>query len=536
MIPSRIHARHNQSAQYVNTNTRAAQLGRPRANMPSLGLQSSATHTATAVNAHRMLDNLQRQISNPRSGSAQQSRDKQMQNICNEALSDFSFDVGENPFNKPLNAPLGFPRFVLFTAMQLTRGNDDPVLKFMTPPPIDPLARPEVKGGDVQVHLRCLRVDFEKPKTSWQQAWPFPATCRVNGNNIALNQAQRYTNGKLAGRDSATNITPYLRKYKPAGPNVNNMIVLRRQMNSASASSGQYVLLAQQVLVRSHETMTKSVFEASEKYWNEYRRTQIEKGNINENTSEFEMARKGVMLFLTDPDGLTVSSMKVSLRCPLGLTRIKTPVKGKRCQHVQCFDLDNFLEYSRRSSKFECPVCNKATAQPAMLVVSPYIEHALKEHLDCDEVEIFADGTMVQVERKMTGVASDDEEDSKVDGIKSSSGKQRPKPSPAKTCEVVDLTLDSDDESPAVVSSSGPGSRAGTPGQGQSRANGVHTAQNAIHDNEMGDPDMVFSFSVDDYAWGDVSEAGNGSRVQHLSTANGDKENWPCDVIAIDSD
>ncbi|PXF41086.1 Zinc finger MIZ domain-containing protein 1 [Gracilariopsis chorda] len=258
--------------------------------------------------------------------------------------------------------------------VQLSRGVQDPVLRFLTPPPADPVSRPEVKGGDVQVHLRCLRVEFQKPKSAWQQAWPFPTQCRVNGNIVTLNQAQRYTNGKLAGRDAATNITPYLRKRKPAGPNVQNMVVLRTQSNSATAASGQFVLIAQEILVLSHETMTSSVFEASEKYWNDYRQTQIEKGDITKDTSAFEMAKKGIMQFLTDPEGLFVSSMKVSLRGLLALTWIKTPVKGKRWQHVQCFDLDNYLEYPGRSSKFECPVCNKPTAQPSMLVISPYIE------------------------------------------------------------------------------------------------------------------------------------------------------------------
>lgn len=95
------------------------------------------------------------------------------------------------------------------------------------------------------------------------------------------------------------------------------------------------------------------------------------------------MARQGVVQFLTDPDGLTVSSMKVSLRCPLALTRITAPAKGKRCHHQQCFDLENFLEYWR-SSKFECPVCNKNTAYPSMLVVLLYIETALEKYKECD--------------------------------------------------------------------------------------------------------------------------------------------------------
>jgi hypothetical protein len=105
-------------------------------------------------------------------------------------------------------------------------------------------------------------------------------------------------------------------------------------------------------------------------------------------------------------DGVTSSSMKVSLRCPLMLTRINIPVKGRRCSHVQCFDLDYYLMYARRSSKFLCPVCNKPNARPSDLVVSPYIQKALNL-FDCDEVEISADGSLSSVAHQRSGVRSD---------------------------------------------------------------------------------------------------------------------------------
>lgn len=539
MIPHRIDARWN-GAQVLHANAQQhVSSNHPRGNMPSLGSHSSAAAANGTFDPHRMINNLHRQISNVgRTSTPNQTRDKQMQSLCNEALTGYAFDVGENPFNKPLNAPLGYPRYIVFTGMQLSRGVQDPILRFLTPPPADPVSRPEVKGGDVQVHLRCLRVEFEKPKSAWQQAWPFPAQCRVNGNIVTLNQAQRYTNGKLAGRDAATNITPYLRKYKPAGPNVQNTVVLRRQPNGATAASGQFVLIAQEILVLSHETMTKSVFEASEKYWNEYRQTQIEKGVITKDESEFEMAKKGVMQFLTDPEGLTVSSMKVSLRCPLALTRIKTPVKGKRCQHVQCFDLDNYLEYTRRSSKFECPVCNKPTAQPAMLVISPYITHALSEHQDCDEVEISADGSMVRVEPMKTGVASDDEDDDMEPKETKDMATSRHRSSAPKACEVVDLTLDSDDEIPPAGAANARCQQGQTLAQTTNLANALSVTPNvdpivAVENDAQVDQDLVFTFRSGDYNWGEQAEAANGVRIP---TDNTDKDNWECEVIALDSD
>lgn len=492
----------------------------------------------------------------------QQNRNKQMQLLCHELLQGYDFDVGENPFNTPLNRPLGVEQhFVFFNSMQLSRGNCDPVLKFFTPPPIDPKVRPIIKGGDVQIHIRCLIVDANKPKTEWRQAWPFPATCRVNGHNVTLNQAQRYTNGKLAGRDAATNITPCLRKYKSSGSSEKNRVTLKRQVSNATAATGQYVLFAQEVLVLSHKTMTKRVVESSEKYWVEHRKSLEVQGTISPISTKFEMAQQGVVQFLRDSDGLSVSCMKVSLRCPLALTRISIPVKGKRCHHVQCFDLDNFLEYARRSSKFECPVCNKATCDPSALVISPYIEHALDKFKDCDEVEIFQDGSMVKVERKHTGVASDDENEDDVKGKANGRLNKAHAPSRAPNMDVVDLTLDSDDDLNLPVPNptrSPPNDNEGTSdgciegikndeigkGDGINEGNVTptredpHALQPFGTDIQAIDQDVDFSFRADFGNWGDGTSQGaddptHGSRQYQTSNQ---REGWACDVIAIDSD
>lgn len=528
-----------------------------RASMPTLAPQTATSMPPPAVPATNgsappgsLLNNLARQIqSESRSPTATANRSRQVRDLCQEMLEGYSFLVAETPFNRPMNPPLGSRRYVFFTSVQLSRGLD-PSLSFPTPIPITPDKRPVVAEGDLQIHIRCLRVEVEKARTEWKQAWPFPASCRVNGNNVQLNQAQRYTNGKLAGKDSATNITPYLRKPKQSGGSELNRVVLRRQNSTASAAAGQYIFFAQEILVISHESMSKSVTEASEKYWLDYRKGWEKKG-FPASASKFEMAQHGVIQFLTDPDGLTVSSMKVSLRCPLALTRIATPVKGRKCQHVQCFDLSNFLEYSRRSSKFDCPVCNKPTASPANLIVSPYIEHALEKYKECDEVEIFQDGAMVPVERKQTGVASDDDEEGAVPNGSNGTvpkGSKAASSAAAKVPEVVDLTLDSDDDnSPAVGPS--PNSLRHIPLPSAT----VATAQTAelVGPDSTGaqgpgssaigslEQDMDFTFRSDFVPWGDavqsVDELSNGGGLCLPNSAN-TRPDLTCDVIAIDSD
>lgn len=570
---------------YRTQGSGASRLPTPRSNMPNL----APNPNSTGLHGDSLLQYLGRQL-NPTSNarqppilsqtypngprarlSAAEVRGRQVRDSAHELLRGYSFKDGENPFNEPMNPPLGNSQnYAIFTSVQLSRGNSDPVLMFPTPSPIDLKKRPEIAGGDLQIHLRCLRIEPKKPKSEWKQFWPFPASCRVNGHAVALNQAQRYTNGKLAGIDTATNITPFLRKYK-SSMSENNRVTLRRQTSTATPASGQFVLFAQEILVYTRETMTKNVHSGSERYWADHRRALEEKGIISHSTSKYEMARLGVVEFLRDPDGLTVSSMKVSLRCPLALTRITTPVKGKRCHHVQCFDLENFLEYSRRSSKFECPVCNKNTAYPSMLVISPYIEYALEKYTDCDEVEISQDGSMVPVERKQTGVASDDdEEDMSKSRVSGGTGSTQCGSKPA---EVVDLTLDSDDDEEAtaqpsnvaadlvMADSSVPDMPVATDhassGDQHIFSSGEEyecdqnmtvqsneQEQGATNDATGLDQEIDFTFRSDFVPWEDTGPASEDVgtvplplRIQPQTSSSGNpRENWPIDVIAIDSD
>ncbi|XP_042480720.1 E4 SUMO-protein ligase PIAL2-like isoform X2 [Macadamia integrifolia] len=51
---------------------------------------------------------------------------------------------------------------------------------------------------------------------------------------------------------------------------------------------------------------------------------------------------------------------RISLKCPISHTRIRTPVKGHLCKHHQCFDYDNFLEINSRRPSWRCIHCNRS--------------------------------------------------------------------------------------------------------------------------------------------------------------------------------
>eukprot|EP00172_Hildenbrandia_rubra_P001513 Plantae.Rhodophyta-Hildenbrandia_rubra.ctg2078.p1 GENE.Plantae.Rhodophyta-Hildenbrandia_rubra.ctg2078~~Plantae.Rhodophyta-Hildenbrandia_rubra.ctg2078.p1 ORF type:complete len:1120 (-),score=225.88 Plantae.Rhodophyta-Hildenbrandia_rubra.ctg2078:1264-4623(-) len=377
-------------------------------------------------------------------------------------LPEFDFMVSENPFNVPVNKPLGSPMYALFNSGALDRGRE-PSLSFATPQ-----TRKAEGGSRIQVQLRCLRVEKGKTPAEWKQFWPFPCYARVNGNYVGLKQAQRFTNGKLAGIDMATNISPHLNSNRRQA--IPNKVILKRTMTSSTSTSGSFVLFAQEVLVKSSADMVKEVVDRSRGYWEQVGQRQQRNplnSNANKSLQGFDVAKQEVASFMT-AGGMEIENMKVSLRCPLSLTRIDCPVKGKNCSHVQCFDLKTFLEFSRKSSKFECPVCNKKTASPDVLVVHPYIERALELFKENDEILVLTDASMTGVEPQApSGVASDDSDDSDEEGnstprdVKKQGKRTGDKtPSSRKTAsfDVVDLTLDSsDDEAPAPASAPAPG-------------------------------------------------------------------------------
>lgn len=491
------------------------------------------------------------------SGATQRNPTKRPKNLP-EMLRNEGFMVAENPFNVPLGSPLGNPHVAWFTAADLTQGRD-PFLRFVSPPPPPDLSDVTRKGS-IEVHLRCLLMNANMPVSQWKQSWPFPTAAKINNTGVQLSQAQRYTNGKLAGIDRATNISQYLHT-KTSGMNV---VTLRRQTSTASSATGTFILFAQQVLVQSTATMERMVKENTKKYWAEQRRMRVAAG-VDENVSNFELARLNVVDCMNSNDEIAVDSMKVGLRCPLSIIPISTPVKSSECDHVQCFDLRSFLSNARHTSKFNCPVCNKQMVHPSSLIICPYLEHALEEHKGSDDVEIFADGSMTPVAVRKSGVSSDTEDDEADQ--KSALQKQiAANGGKAKAMAVVDLTLDSDEEDAGAEEESAPVPQEGntaTADESNQVAGGAAQEENDWNEPEQEEGHINFAVTFGDdeatpfqHGWGDYSEhdsslagesPGRGTAVpapMNVSTPNGmlsdglsgSHSNSQANIIVIDSD
>ncbi|GAA97922.1 uncharacterized protein L969DRAFT_96300 [Mixia osmundae IAM 14324] len=178
-----------------------------------------------------------------------------------------------------------------------------------------------------------------------------------------------------------------------------------------------------------------------------------------------------------NPDVVMKSTL--SMKDPLSFMRIKTPCRGRRCTHLQCFDAETFLTIMEQTPTFQCPVCNKVTDVDDMFVDEYFDEvmHAVPEKVET--VVVYPDakwesedlkyGTTVEVLAKQAELAAaaaraplkavaevisleDDSDDTEsvYDAASSGlNGHSPAKPAPTKLAAVIDLTLSSDEGEPS---------------------------------------------------------------------------------------
>ncbi|XP_063304617.1 zinc finger MIZ domain-containing protein 2 isoform X1 [Pelobates fuscus] len=91
-------------------------------------------------------------------------------------------------------------------------------------------------------------------------------------------------------------------------------------------------------------------------------------------------------------DGVEQTAIKVSLKCPITFRRIQLPARGHDCRHIQCFDLESYLQLNCERGTWRCPVCNK-TALLEGLEVDQYMLGTLLYIQSSDYEEITIDPT-----------------------------------------------------------------------------------------------------------------------------------------------
>ena len=58
-----------------------------------------------------------------------------------------------------------------------------------------------------------------------------------------------------------------------------------------------------------------------------------------------------------DGEGVEQTAIKITLKCPITFKRITLPARGHDCKHIQCFDLESYLQMNCEKGCWRCPVC-----------------------------------------------------------------------------------------------------------------------------------------------------------------------------------
>jgi len=146
-----------------------------------------------------------------------------------------------------------------------------------------------------------------------------------------------------------------------------------------------------------------------------------------------------------DDDTEVIKSNIYSLLCKVSMSAIQTPVRGKNCKHIQCFDLRNYLlsNSTVSGSRWRCVVCEDFVPMQD-LMIDGFMSKILNDfgqdvNASRDKVEICMDGTYklldanrLRYQQKRSSSSNDD------------SSAKRAK-TEEKATEIIDILDDDDD-------------------------------------------------------------------------------------------
>ncbi|CAJ0963826.1 unnamed protein product, partial [Mesorhabditis belari] len=114
-----------------------------------------------------------------------------------------------------------------------------------------------------------------------------------------------------------------------------------------------------------------------------------------------------------DEDGICLEQIKASVKCPLTRTRLSTPIRCRDCDHLQCYDLENYIQMNEKKPTWKCPVCSHPAPYERLLIDEYFVKVLNETSKDVDEVELLRDGGWKVIFEEAFALSSDDDEDVK---------------------------------------------------------------------------------------------------------------------------
>ncbi|KAL4570735.1 hypothetical protein LXL04_026396 [Taraxacum kok-saghyz] len=84
---------------------------------------------------------------------------------------------------------------------------------------------------------------------------------------------------------------------------------------------------------------------------------------------------------------------RISLKCPISFSRIKIPVKGHACKHLQCFDYNNYVSINTSRPQWRCPHCSQSVCFHDIRIDQSMVKVLKEVGEDISHVKISSDGS-----------------------------------------------------------------------------------------------------------------------------------------------
>lgn len=270
--------------------------------------------------------------------------------------------------------------------------------------------RPLVIPGNLIYRLRCVEIRPREPiptsDSQWilkETVWPKNLFVRINDKLVELRRKAQW------GKDLPADITNFI---------VSPQNVLEAVLNVTATEHPEkrpsYQLIVE-MFQCCDQDMLKSEMLKSDRY------------------IPAEVAKQRIVSRLTgsiadDDDDIIIesTSLKITLKCPLSMALITLPVRGRTCEHLECFDYETYMSSRPRKhpreppvgDSYRCPVC-KGDTRPKELIVDGFLVQVLEEAVrmeklgkDGRDVVVEKDGKWEVVVEERTGARGDGDGDS----------------------------------------------------------------------------------------------------------------------------
>ncbi|XP_077268216.1 zinc finger MIZ domain-containing protein tonalli isoform X3 [Temnothorax americanus] len=243
--------------------------------------------------------------------------------------------------------------------------------------------------SDLELQLKCFHHEDRQMNTNWPQS----VQVSVNATPLVIDR----------GDNKASHKPLYLKDVCQAGRNTIQITVTACCCNMCVIRLQSHLFVLQLV----HRPSVRSVLQGllrKRLLTADHCITKIKRNFSN------TMSNNGIQ---SEKDVVEQTALKVLLKCPITHKRITLPARGHECKHIQCFDLESYLQMNCERGNWRCPVCSKS-AQLEGLEVDQYMWGILNtlNTTEVDEVTIDSLANWKPA-KNLTNIKSEEENDCK---------------------------------------------------------------------------------------------------------------------------